>query len=165
MSRRVSRYRPLTRFRQGSPSRPVSQQHRSSAAPQLLHGRAAAARRARRSGRGTATSRDSQGAARGSSRGARTGAGPRVPTFSFLKHETKVTQHPGLSLHGGGQDQPEPPREPGSRRQRPRVPRTRAAPGVQQPSEPQPSFLTAFNPELEETARRHSPQCRWNSWC
>lgn len=152
MSRRVSRDRPLTRFRQGSPSRPVSQ-HRSSAAPARAGGG--------RTTRSAIGPRHCDRVEPGRSHWGR----PRVPTFSFLKHETKMTQHPGLSLHGGGQDQPEPPREPGSPRQRPRVPRTRAAPGLQRPSEPQPGFLTAFNPELEETARRDSPQCRWNSWC
>lgn len=105
------------------------------------------------------------GASAGSSRGAHTRAGPQVSTFSFLKPELKVTQHPGLSLRGGGHDQPEPPQEPGPPRQRPRFRETPAAPGVQRPAEPRPGSLTAFNAELEKTARRNSPQYQWSSWC
>lgn len=112
--------------------------------------------------------RDQQGLAggsAGSSRGAHTRAGPGVSTFSFLKHELKVTQHPGLSRLGGGHDQHEPPQEPGPPRQRPQFRKTPAAPVGQRPSEPQPGSPTAFNAELEKTARRNSPQCQWSSWC
>lgn len=112
----------------------MSQQHRSTAAPQHRSPGTGgqAPRRAPGSDRGISSSRRSRGS-REPPRVLTLRQAPRLSTFGFLRQGMKVTQQPGLSLRGGAHNGPEDAAGAESPRLRPPVPRTRAAPGLSGP--------------------------------